>query len=78
MVALSPTGFPCPQCSRLVSPCGVVTIGEQSLQVCQCDDCEELGEVLGVQLPVAVTWAVDATGGAFQQRGGEWVPINSP
>jgi predicted RNA-binding Zn-ribbon protein involved in translation (DUF1610 family) len=60
------TQFPCPKCGRTLLSCGEITDPEKgSCQVYQCDECIATATIDGEPFEIALTFAVDADGQAF-------------
>jgi hypothetical protein len=52
---------PCPSCERLLTQSGEVSIHGKTLPVFQCDYCIKTVELLGAQVEVNLTFAVDGS-----------------
>jgi hypothetical protein len=57
--------FPCPNCGRPLESCGSVSQDDGNFPVFQCDDCIATVEMFGESFDVALTFAVDGEGRAF-------------
>lgn len=57
--------FPCPKCGRPIQQSGAVSVGQDVFPVFQCDECLVSTNMMGADVEVALTFAVDATGKAF-------------
>jgi hypothetical protein len=60
-----PTCFDCPGCGRRLEQCGEVSTEGRTYPVFQCDDCKRIVEMFGEPFEVALTFAVDENGRAF-------------
>ena len=55
----------CPSCKRLLAPCGEVEFEGKAAKVYQCEHCIKKTTLMGVEVEVHVTFAVDAAGNVF-------------
>lgn len=69
----------CPGCGREVRRSGVVSGDAGPLDVYQCDQCRAEVDMFGVKVEVALTFAVDEEGRAFDPASpdGELPPIRT-
>jgi hypothetical protein len=57
--------FPCPKCGRRLMPSGELLAGNVAVPTYQCDECLVMVDLFGQRHEVALTFAVDAQGRAF-------------
>ena len=57
--------FNCPKCNRTLSKSGEAVVGQEVLPIFQCDECLVHADIMGVVIEVALTFAVDRSGHAF-------------
>ncbi len=55
----------CPKCGRLLTQSGEAGVGGETFPVFQCDECIVQTDMMGVPVEVALTFAVDGSGKAF-------------
>jgi hypothetical protein len=67
--------FPCPRCGRPLARSGEVTDPARGpCSVFQCDECLAVVPMYGEDVEVALTFAVDGDGRAFDPATGDDVP----
>jgi len=57
--------FPCPKCTRLLSPAGVVSFAGHEFPTYQCDECIKTVDMFGEPTEVALTFCVGPDGKPF-------------
>lgn len=57
-----PKTHPCPKCNRQLIVSGEIRMGDQTLDVFQCDECLVDWRFDGATFEVALTFAIDAQG----------------
>lgn len=57
--------WPCPRCGATIETSGVLVANEQECSVFQCDKCTIVKPVFGEPFELALTFAVDDKGRAF-------------
>jgi hypothetical protein len=62
---------PCPKCSRLLKPAGVITLPDGAeTPSYQCDECLQTVEMFGEKMEVALTFCIGPDGKPFDPAEG--------